>query len=298
MCLKYIKIFFSILIIVAAHSDSCEKEETFQCGRRPNNLYSDLITSGAGTKASDWPWFAMVVEKDSQNNNKNIYIYDAIIISSNALLTCGYCVFRNKTRIPLTRLSVQVGTSNYNAVNEIGRKFLPVVKVLTHPGFDIEKSRATSNLALLFVNKLVFTEHVQPICVWGPLYDKTDLYGQQAVVASFASSGTSTDRLQPLYSVVQSDETCVAYVPGHSSWLNEFNFCAGDVSGTSPDSARGGTGLALPVTQDDNPVTWFLHGIFSHCGGDSKGECDLKSLKLYTNVAPHYPWIYHNVFNN
>lgn len=41
---------------------------------------------------------------------------------------------------------------------------------------------ATSDLAIVVVNKLRYTEYVQPICIWGPVYDKTTLFGKRAVV--------------------------------------------------------------------------------------------------------------------
>lgn len=53
-------------------------------------------------------------------------------------------------------------------------------RTILHPGYSSEL--ATSDLAIIIVKNLRFTEFVQPICIWGPAYDKTALYGKKAVV--------------------------------------------------------------------------------------------------------------------
>lgn len=58
---------------------------------------------------------------------------------------------------------------------------LQAERIILHPGFNA--TQATSDLAIVVVNKLQYTEYVQPICVWGPVYDKTALFGEQAVVS-------------------------------------------------------------------------------------------------------------------
>lgn len=61
---------------------------------------------------------------------------------------------------------------------------LQAERIILHPGFNA--TQATSDLAIVVVNKLQYTEYVQPICVWGPVYDKTALFGEQAVVSFWA----------------------------------------------------------------------------------------------------------------
>ncbi|XP_041970748.1 phenoloxidase-activating factor 3-like [Aricia agestis] len=269
----------------------------FQCGRRSLN-HSELVTVRADAKAGDWPWHVAVLIRDLQNSSIAMYQCGGNIVSRTAVLTAGHCLFTGNKTVPTNRLIIQAGTSNLWDLKEIGRQILTVERVVIHPSYVLEQ--ATSDLAILFVNTLVFTEYVQPICVWGPLYDKRILYGQQAVVAGFGltEQNVMSDRLRSSYTIVQPDKVCVATAPTlYSSLLNEFTFCAGDGnSGTSPLNGDSGGGLAVAVTHIDDRISWFLRGILSKCViPQGKKLCDPKYFVVYTDVAPHYGWIHHHI---
>lgn len=58
---------------------------------------------------------------------------------------------------------------------------LQAEKVIVHPSYnDVD---ATADLAIIKISKLRYTEFVQPICIWGPVYDKSNLFGNQATVS-------------------------------------------------------------------------------------------------------------------
>lgn len=53
--------------------------------------------------------------------------------------------------------------------------------MVVHPSYnDID---ATADLAVIKISTLKFTEFVQPICIWGPVYDKSNLFGLEATVS-------------------------------------------------------------------------------------------------------------------
>lgn len=53
--------------------------------------------------------------------------------------------------------------------------------MILHPSYNDHD--ATADLAVIKISKLIFTEYVQPICIWGPVYDKASLFGYQATVS-------------------------------------------------------------------------------------------------------------------
>lgn len=50
-----------------------------------------------------------------------------------------------------------------------------------HPAYKIDD--ATSDLAIIKVINIDFTNYVQPICVWGPVFDKHKFYYKEATVS-------------------------------------------------------------------------------------------------------------------
>lgn len=54
-------------------------------------------------------------------------------------------------------------------------------EIILHPAYDDDF--ATSDVAVIKVKGLIFTEYVQPICIYGPVYDKSQLFGVEATVS-------------------------------------------------------------------------------------------------------------------
>lgn len=57
---------------------------------------------------------------------------------------------------------------------------LQAEEVILHPAYHDDYS--TADLAIIRVHSFKFTEYVQPICLWGPVYDKDSLFGKEATV--------------------------------------------------------------------------------------------------------------------
>ncbi|CAF4766175.1 unnamed protein product [Pieris macdunnoughi] len=266
------------------------------CGRRALHN-AELSSIKTDAKAGDWPWHVAVLIRE------NISIYARYqcggnIISRTAVLTAAHCLFYNSLPIHISRLLIEAGVDNLKLFNQPGRQLLNAVDVIVNPAYKSDES--TADLAVIRVNAFRYTDYVQPICLWGPSYDKSNLYGQMAVVVGFGTTEENqlSDTLRSTYTVVQNDTTCISYSPQlYTSLLNEFTFCAGldPNAGTSPLQGDSGGGLSISTVQPDHKVSWFLRGVLSKCG-ISNGEtiCNPKYYVIYTDVGPHYGWIYHH----
>ncbi|CAK1546209.1 unnamed protein product [Leptosia nina] len=265
------------------------------CGRRTLQN-AELTSVKTEATAGEWPWHVALLIR--QILFLAMYQCGGSIISRTAVLTAGHCVFLNGNPVDVSRIMIEAGVDNLRDYNQTGRQILNAIDVFVHPAYDPDQS--TADLAIVRVNAFTYTEYVQPICIWGPSYDKRNLFGQLAVVVGFGTTEENqlSDTLRSTYSVVQNDTTCIAYSPDlYTGLLNEFTFCAGldPKSGTSPLKGDSGGGLIVPTMQPDHKVSWFLRGVLSKCGiaaGDTR--CHPKFYVIYTNVAPHYGWIYHH----
>ncbi|CAH0725224.1 unnamed protein product, partial [Brenthis ino] len=273
-----------------------DKDLLHYCGRRPME-HGEVTSMRTDSKSGDWPWHVAILIRRPDTNLAN-YQCGGSVLSRTAILTAGHCMFLNENQIETRRIVIQAGISDLRNVNETGRQTLNAERVILHPGYSIE--HATSDLAIVVVNKLHYTEYVQPICIWGPVYDKTTLFGKRAVVAGFGTTehNVLSDTLRATDTVIQNDTTCIAYSPNlYSKLLNEFTFCAGfgPNAGINPRNGDSGGGLTFPTMQPDHKVSWFLRGVLSKCGLlTGQKLCDPKFYVVYTDVAPHYGWIYHN----
>ncbi|XP_075971818.1 prostasin-like [Anticarsia gemmatalis] len=265
------------------------------CGRRSID-HEELVSVRTEAKPGDWPWHVAIFVRDANNVLK--YECGGNIVSSTAIVTAGHCVYKNGFKIGANRLVIVAGSSSHKDINHVGRQVLNAQEVILHPAFNINFS--TADLAVIRVNTLRFTEYVQPICVWGPVYDKTKLFGSEATVVGFGSTefNKQSDVLRSTYIMVQNDTTCVSFSPKvYGYLLNEFTFCAGygPTSSINPRNGDSGGGLVVPAMQYDHKISWFLRGVLSKCGVSAgHKDCDPRYYVVYTDVGPHYSWIYHH----
>ncbi|CAK1598996.1 unnamed protein product [Parnassius mnemosyne] len=266
------------------------------CGRRALDN-AELTSVRTDAKAGDWPWHVALFIKNIDLNT-DYYECGGNIVSTTAVLTAGHCVTINDILIDSRRLKVLAGISNLKDSKQIGRQVQNAERIILHPAYNV--TQATADLAIVKVKYFRFTEYVQPVCIWGPVYDKSSLFGKEAMVVGFGRKEDNklSDTLRSAYIMVQNDTTCIAYSPKlYESLLNEFTFCAGfgPTSGINPRNGDSGGGLVVPTVQPDHKISWFLRGIVSKCGiSPGHTECDPKFYLVYTDVGPHYGWIYHN----
>ncbi|CAB3239418.1 unnamed protein product [Arctia plantaginis] len=265
------------------------------CGRRALD-HEEVVSVRTEAKAGDWPWHVAIFIRN--NNNGLNYFCGGNIVSRTAIVTAGHCVFKAGALVAANRILVVAGTSTHKDISHIGRQALNAVEVILHPAYHDDYS--TADLAIIRVHSFKFTEYVQPICLWGPVYDKYSLFGKEATVVGFGSTeyNKQSETLRSTYTMVQNDTICVTFSPTiYARLLNEFTFCAGygPASTINPRNGDSGGGLVIPTIQNDHKVSWFLRGILSKCGvSPGHQECDPKYYVVYTDVAPHYGWIYHH----
>ncbi|KAJ8727536.1 hypothetical protein PYW07_001655 [Mythimna separata] len=265
------------------------------CGRRSIN-HTELVSVRTEAQAGDWPWHVAILVKDRHNVSN--YNCGGNIVSRTAILTAGHCVHKNGITTEANRIVIVAGTNNHKDLNQRGRQTRTAQKIILHPAYNADLS--TSDLAIIKVNRLEFTDYVQPICIWGPVYNKTFLYGKEATVVGFGGTEHNkvSDVLRSTYTMIQNDTTCINFSrPMYSRLLNEFTFCAGygPSSTINPRNGDSGGGLVMSTIQPDHMISWFLRGVLSKCGrSPEQTECDPSYYVVYTDVAPQYGWIYHH----
>ncbi|KAM3967259.1 serine protease 41 [Aphomia sociella] len=266
------------------------------CGRRSLE-HTELVSVRTEAQAGDWPWHVAIFIKNPNMIDEEYYC-GGNIISRTAIVTAGHCVRKAGVNIDASRIVIVAGISNRRDNKQVGRQVLMAQEIVLHPGYtDV---LATADLAVIKVNKLKYTEYVQPICVWGPVYNKAVLIGKEAAVVGFGQTEDNkpSDVLRSTYTLIQNDTTCITFMPNvYRKLLNEFTFCAGYGfnSTINPRNGDSGGGLVVPVLQPDHKVSWFLRGVLSKCGvSPGQTDCDPHYYTVYTDVGPHYGWIYHH----
>ncbi|VVC87455.1 unnamed protein product [Leptidea sinapis] len=267
------------------------------CGRRAL-AHAEILKVNTISKAGDWPWHVALFLKTSQDINLTMYNCGGSVISRTAVLTAGHCLFIGNNQVETSTIIIAAGVNNVKDINQTGLQILPALQVILHPSFRYEQT--TADLAIVRVNKFVYTEFVQPICIWGPVYDKESLFESTAIVTGFGRTEQNqlSDMLRSAYTTVQKDSTCISVAPElYSSLLNEFTFCAGlgPDAGINQLNGDSGGGLVLPIMQVDHKMSWFLRGVLSKCFVPAGAKsCDPGYYDIYVDVGPHYGWIYHN----
>ncbi|CAH0605878.1 unnamed protein product [Chrysodeixis includens] len=265
------------------------------CGRRSLD-HTELVSTRTEAEAGDWPWHVAILVIDKKGLPR--YECGGNIVSTTAIVTAGHCVFKNGALREANKIVIVAGTKNYKDFNETGRQEFVAEEIILHPAYDDDF--ATSDVAVIKVKGLVFTEYVQPVCIYGPVYDKSKLFGVEAIVVGFGTTEYDklSDVLRSTYTVIQNDTTCIDFSPKlYSSLLNEFTLCVGygPSSSINPRNGDSGGGLVISTVQSDHKISWFLRGVLSKCGvSPGHKTCDPKYYVVYTDVAPHYGWIYHH----
>ncbi|XP_028027330.1 venom serine protease Bi-VSP-like [Bombyx mandarina] len=266
------------------------------CGRR--SLENTELTSvRTEAKAGDWPWHVAILIRQPKSVI-GVYNCGGTIISRRAVLTAGHCLFMNGSLVEANNIVVIAGVNNHKDLTQVGRQERLVQKIILHPSYTYTYS--TSDLAILKVFTWTFTDYVQPLCIWGPVYEKTKLFGKEAIMVGFGATekNVQSDILRAANTIVQNDTTCINFdADVYRPLLNEFTFCTGygPKSAVNPRNGDSGGGLIVRAIQTDHKVTWYLRGVLSKCGiSPGHSECDPTYYMVYTDVGPHYGWIYHH----
>ncbi|KOB77797.1 Serine proteinase [Operophtera brumata] len=150
------------------------------CGRRSLHR-TELVSVRTEAKAGDWPWHVAMLISDPTTKVPK-YDCGGSIISRTTVLTAGHCIYKNDKLLEPERVTVIAGTNKYKDLYQAGRQ------------------------VLLFV---------QPICLWGPAYDKNVLFEKEAMMVGFGSTedNKQSEVLRSSYLKIQNDSTCIAFKP-------------------------------------------------------------------------------------
>lgn len=65
--------------------------------------------------------------------------------------------------------------------------------------------------------------------------------------------------------------------------------------GINPRNGDSGGGLVVSTMQSDHRISYFIRGVLSKCGvAPGQTACDPKFYVVYTDVGPHYTWLFHH----
>ncbi|XP_050562315.1 transmembrane protease serine 12 isoform X2 [Spodoptera frugiperda] len=225
LCNERIKAALRDIPVNVNHSHS-GKRHAHVCGRRPIN-HTELVSVRTDAQQGDWPWHVAIFLKDSRN--KMDYNCGGNIISRTAILTAAHCVSNNGILRNLSTLAVVAGVvSNLTNTNQPGRQTPIIQQIIMHPAYKIDD--ATSDLAIIKVINIDFTNYVQPICVWGPVFDKHKFYYKEATMVGFGRTerNMASNILRSTHVKVQNDSTCTAFMEKYRKFLNDYTICAGN----------------------------------------------------------------------
>lgn len=158
-------------------------------------------------------------------------------------------------------------------------------RIITHEYFHEEFYR--HDIAIIRLNTNVkYSTYIRPICLTNYEFDYIDKNGWIPGWGKTEKTLISNDLMEAAMPG-RTNEECkannenffVTYVDP------EFNFCAGNVNGTSICTGDSGGGL---VFERNNK--WYIRGIASLAPAILRG-CDITKFILFTDVVKHFDWI-------
>ncbi|RVE42892.1 hypothetical protein evm_012447 [Chilo suppressalis] len=266
------------------------------CGRRKIQ-HTELIVNGLSTKPGDWPWHAAIYRLE---NSKINYICGGTLLSKIFVVTAAHCVTsRGNPVLPQTR-NVILGKYNL-AGGDIAPQEREIYQIIVHQNFDVRT--LNNDIALLKLkSEVVYTDYVQPACVWySAAYKKLPpgtLYGS-VVGWGFDQTDDLSPTLQKITIPKQSEATCIKSNPVFfSKLLNNQKFCAGFNNGTSACNGDSGGGFTVFVPDDsgttapDASGAWYLRGIVSlSVSKVNVPICDPYQYVIFIDVAKYKGWL-------
>ncbi|KAJ0178697.1 hypothetical protein K1T71_005472 [Dendrolimus kikuchii] len=262
-----------------------ERPYTHLCGRRAIEN-TEVTFVGADARPGDWPWHVALMTKEIN------YKCGGTIISMTAVLTPSYCTFISDLKLNPENITVIAGVTNFKyLLNDSAIQTRLAQKIIRHP--DTMDQNYFVHLTIIKVSPFKFTNFVQPICLWAPINDKSNLIGKQGVTVGFGNNenGTSSKTLRSTYTTVHNDGPCQSVNSN-----GNYTFCSSKepTTGNIPTTGDGGGGYVVESVQPDNKISWYLRGVFTVCGA-KEGTCDPNSYISYTDVGTHYHWIYNTL---
>uniref|UniRef100_A0A182N981 Peptidase S1 domain-containing protein n=1 Tax=Anopheles dirus TaxID=7168 RepID=A0A182N981_9DIPT len=137
-------------------------------------------------------------------------------------------------------------------------------------------------------DSLVFTNLIQPICLWNRSNAKHEIVNKTGTVIGFGVNefGIQSETLREANVPVVDGMVCLQSNRHiHGAYLTSAMICAGNLDGIGP--CRGDSGGGLFFSYDD---IWYIRGLVSFTKQEGN-SCDPKEYIVYTDVAHYLEWI-------
>ncbi|XP_031636705.1 serine protease easter-like [Contarinia nasturtii] len=254
------------------------------------------IINGVNTSVTDFPWFSLI--EYTKPNGEKSHNCGGVLINENYVLTAAHCVIgADLTRFRYTLTGVRLGEWNMetNPDDDDGQradpvKNIPVVKTISHEGYDPYSKSQRNDIALLrLAQPVTYSRFVRPICL--PTTRDTaniNYDGEPLKICGFGKTETGLNSPVKLMAEVDvvSMEICSEKFRSQNVNLSEKQICAGG----EVDSCRGDSGGPLMIRHRSDQTTEFhlLVGIVSF----GKSPCGQNGWPgVYTRVDKYIDWI-------
>lgn len=178
----------------------------------------------------------------------------------------------------------------YHPLSPTGSRIINLASVVIHPDYRTQTELYSDIAVGKLSESLVFTEFIQPACLWSGSPEQSLIVGRNGVIVGWGldESGMQTAEPKRVEVPVVSDQKCLRSHEGFGKITSDRTFCAGWRNGSEGPCA-GDSGSGLMLNQDG---MWFLRGLVSVSLKDSNtGTCDLNEFVVFTDAAQFVSWI-------
>ncbi|XP_028391081.1 mast cell tryptase-like [Dendronephthya gigantea] len=245
------------------------------CGRK----LESRIVGGSSTRPGDWPWVAMLTNKDVNGTSRQYC--GGTLIYPNVVLTAAHCVVNTLDDLG----GVRMGAYFRDTTKSIGsEQDFDVVRILYHPDYNAG-ARFNNDIALLQLDRDVVRNYkVSFACL--PKSNNDFPPGTMCYIAGWGrlkSGGKSPEHMMHVEVPIVSNEECTAKDSYHDSKITPEMLCAGLKAG-GKDTCQGDSGGPLMCKIG---FSWHIVGITSWGYG-----CAIPDYYgVYARVANFLDWI-------
>jgi len=251
---------------------------TFRCGQTPVQPdLSSKIVGGHDATPYSWPW--QVVWCTSGWFGGCDLECGGSVIAEGWVVTAGHCVYGDEDSPGQFR--VKVGVFNEDSTTEDGEAVLKVKRIHLQPKYVPDPVPVWDISLIELADKIVFTDHVQPIC-FAANDNRTAVEPNSAWVTGWGTTSEGGDISQTLKQVqvpFVNTDTCMQEYPDDLS--PETHVCAGRAG---VDTCQGDSGGPLVVATNG---TWFLYGLTSW----GYGCAEAGHAGVYSRTTAYCNWI-------
>lgn len=171
---------------------------------------------------------------------------------------------------------------------EPGRVPYSPTEIILHNEWNPHTTAYDADIAILRFEsgKILFSEYVQPICLWDSTTIPSETVG---VVIGWGKSDDTTKLHEKLPKLAElpmhSNEDCFLETPKLAEISSRRTFCAGLKNGTGVCFGDSGGGFVIKVKKIN-----YLKGIVSSSLIED-GMCDVTKFAVYTDVLKYKSWI-------